>query len=100
MTSGRGTRRSARIVHKDTSIYKDDSDSEDSDTGVNESDDEYMAATDANKKRSKGPTNSRKKVRHPERLVLNQSRSWGQTLRRMYYTRHCRNQICLHKSSL
>lgn len=68
MTSGRGTRRSARIVHKDTSIYKDDSDSEDSDTGVNESDDEYMAATDANKKRSKGPTNSRKKSKTSRKI--------------------------------
>lgn len=69
MTSGRGTRKSARIVHRDTSIYKDDSGSEDSDISANESDDEYMAATDANKKRSKGPTKARKKSKTSRRIA-------------------------------
>jgi len=63
MASVRATRKSARILNKDTSIYKDTSDSEESDIAANESDDEYMAPSDANKKRSKGPRKANKKLK-------------------------------------
>ncbi|CUM56505.1 uncharacterized protein AC631_04628 [Debaryomyces fabryi] len=69
MTSVRATRKSARIVNRDTSIYKDSSDSEESDIAANKSDDEYMAPSDASKKRSRGPRKPNKKSKTVNRAA-------------------------------
>lgn len=61
MASNTRTRRSTRIVSRDASLYKDGSDSEESDVAANDSDDEYVGPSETNRKRTKGSQNIQKK---------------------------------------